>query len=436
MRTDDWTTPLAWNRVHRYRQRVLEVPRGLSAVPETSGSVLPRGFGHSYGDSCLNADNTLLDTRGLNRILSFDPETGVLHCEAGVTIGAVQRYATPYGWRLAVSPSTGLASVAGSVAHDVHGRNHIFAGSFGHHLLEIELMRSDGRRRLCGPGADDQLFRATVGGMGLTGLITTVKLQLRPVKSSFINVETHCHTDLSQLMAHIDATADTHEYATAWLDLVGRQTFRGVLEIGNEGPGERSFPQDRFQPRVPFDLPRLCVNRPHMHAFNLAYFRLCGRKKPGRVSYQKYLYQMDSLGDWNRLLGRKGFYQYHFLIPAAAVPDGLPRLLDAVRSSDNVAVLAILKRYGPSAAPGMMSFPVHGVGGAFDFVNRGERTLRLFHELDELMIELGGRVYLAKDSALDPGTFKLMYPQWTAFREFVDPRFSSSLWRRVTGEEP
>ncbi|MEW2167941.1 FAD-binding oxidoreductase [Streptomyces sp. NPDC007084] len=436
MQADEWSTPLAWNRVHRFRQRVLAVPRGLEAVPKVTGSVLPRGFGHSYGDSCLNAGNTLLDTRRLNRILSFDPQTGVLHCEAGVTIDAVQRYAAPYGWRLAVSPSTGLASVAGCVAHDVHGRNHVMAGSFGHHLLAVELMRSDGYHGVCGPGEDEQLFRATVGGMGLTGLITTVKLQLRPVKSSFIDVETHQHTELSALMAHIEASADSHEHATAWLDLTSRRAFRGVLEIGNDAVGGGSFSPSRFRPRMPFDLPRWCVGRPHAQAFNAAYFWLQGRRRPGRVSYQKYLYQMDSLGDWNRLLGPKGFYQYHFLIPAAAVNDGLPRLLEAVRRSDNVVVLAILKRYGPAPAPGMMSFPVRGLGGAFDFVHRGERTTRLFRELDELMIELGGRVYLAKDSTLSPGAFSSMYPQWTDFRAYVDPGFSSSLWRRVTGEEP
>lgn len=436
MPTDQWSTPLAWNRVHRYRQRVLAVPRGLDTVPEATGTVLPRGFGHSYGDSCLNEGNTLLDTRGLNRILSFDPSTGVLHCEAGVTVDAVQGYAALHGWRLAVSPSTGLASIAGCVAHDVHGRNHVLAGSFGHHLLAVELIRSDGHRTVCGPGENEQLFRATVGGMGLTGLITTVKLQLRPVESSFIDVETHRHGELSGLLAHIEASADSHEYATAWLDLTSRRTFRSFLELGNEAVGEGSLPPGRFRPRVPFDLPRWCVGRPQVRAFNAAHFRLQGRRRPGRVGYRKYLYQMDSLGDWNRLLGPRGFYQYHFLIPAAAVHDGLPRLLDAVRRSDNVVVLAILKRYGPAPAPGMMSFPVQGLGGAFDFVHHGERTTRLFRELDELMIELGGRVYLAKDSTLSPGAFTSMYPQWTDFRAYVDPRFSSSLWRRVTGGKP
>ncbi|MFJ8336737.1 FAD-dependent oxidoreductase [Streptomyces sp. NPDC094437] len=433
MRTDHGAAPLAWNRVHRYRQRVLDIERGLDSLPDSAGSVLPRGFGHSYGDSCLNAGNTLLDTRGLNRVLSFDPHTGVLHCEAGVTIGEVQRHASPHGWRLAVSPSTGLASVAGCVAHDAHGRNHPRAGSFGHHLLEIELLRGDGPHR-CGPDTDAPLFRATIGGLGLTGLITTVTLQLRRVQSSFLQVETHAHTDLPGLLDHLDTTAGRAEHATAWLDMTDRQKFRGLLELGDEGPGERSLPPQGPRPRVPFDLPRWCVNRPAAQAFNRTWFRFGARKQPGPVDYRTYLYQMDSLGDWNRLLGRRGFYQYHFLLPAAAVRTGLPRLLDAVRRSDNLVVLAILKRYGPATAPGMMSFPFHGLGGAFDFVNRGGRTLRLFHELDVLLAELGGRVYLAKDSALDPDRFRLMYPQWTAFSEFVDPRFSSSLWRRVTGE--
>lgn len=437
-------TPLAWNRLHRLRQRVVEASReveDLASLGQDFGTLLPRAYGHSYGDSCLNGDNTLLDATRLDRVLAFDGESGVIRCEAGVTIGAIQSLAAPRGWRLAVSPSTRHVSVGGAVAHDVHGRNHVSAGSFGQHVREIELLRTDGSRWTCSDTENWDLFRATVGGMGLTGLITTVEIQLRRAVTSFIDAEIIGFAGLPEFMERFDSSVATHEYATAWVDLMTRNSFEGILELGNEaGHDEVATEAPGHSPtgrtlRVSFDCPAWLVNRSTVRAFNRAYLRRGNGKEPGRVHYEKFFYQLDAVSEWNRVLGKRGFYQYHFIIPSHNVSVGLPRLIDMIRRSGNVSFLAILKRYGPETFPGMMSFPIHGLGGAFDFVNKGRRTIDLFDALDELLIDLGGRVYLAKDSALTPQSFTAMYPRWKEFREFVDPRFSSSLWRRVTRDQ-
>ncbi|MTD56691.1 FAD-binding oxidoreductase [Amycolatopsis pithecellobii] len=430
-------TVMAWNRVHRRRHQVVAAPETadqLSVLGKGTTSLLPRAYGHSYGDTCLNADNTLLDTSVLNDVIAFDTETGVLRCQAGVTIGAIQRLAAGHGWRLPVSPSTQHVSVGGAVAHDVHGRNHPSAGTFGHHVQEFELLRTDGSRLLCGPAHNADLFSATVGGMGLTGLITAVELQLRRTDSNFVDVESTAFSDFPRFLAAFDAAAGTQENLTAWLDLNSRRGFRAVLEIGNETRAGRSeWPERRTMLRVPFDCPRWLVNDAAVRSFNKLYFRRGAGRSSTTVHVEKFLYQMDAVDNWNRLLGPAGFYQYHFVLPRKNVADGLPRLMHRIRESGNTSFLAILKQYGPMASPGLMSFPMEGVGGAFDFLNKGRRTLALFAELDEILLSLGGRVYLAKDSALTPDAFKAMYPQWVDFREFIDPAFSSSLWRRVTG---
>ncbi|NEA36861.1 FAD-binding oxidoreductase [Streptomyces sp. SID13031] len=445
MGSENATTPLAWNRVHRLSQRVVEAPRevrDLVTLSDAHGTLLPRGYGHSYGDSCLNGGNTLLDMTNQNRVLSFDTESGLIKCESGVTIGMIQRLAAPYGWRLAVTPSTRHVSVGGAVAHDVHGRNHPAAGSFGQYVREIELLRTDGSRRLCSPTDNKALFRATVGGMGLTGLIASVEIQLRRIESSLIDAETIAFSSLSRFIELVASSIGSHEYATAWIDLANKRTFRGILDCGNEAsptPGRAAAtpgPSNSGLPilNVPFECPQWLVNEMSVRAFNKAYLFRSKRQRPGQIGYEKFFYQLDAVSRWNRLLGRNGFYQYHFVIPSRNVPVGLPLLVDMIHRSGNIPFLAILKRYGTNTFPGMMSFPTEGLGGAIDFVNKGQQTLRLFHELDKAMLELGGKVYLAKDSALTPEVFKVMYPRWREFSELVDPHFSSSLWRRVTGD--
>ncbi|WP_426565410.1 FAD-binding oxidoreductase [Angustibacter sp. McL0619] len=434
---------LAWNRFHRQRHRVVAAsrePADLAALSHSLGTLLPRAHGHSYGDSCLNADNALLDTRDLNRILSFDRDSGVIRCEAGVSMGAIQSLATDRGWRLAVSPSTQHVSVGGAVAHDVHGRNHVVAGSFGQYVSALDLLRTDGSRQTCSATENADLFRASVGGMGLTGLITAVDIQLRRTATSYIEAETIGFSDLVSFMERFEQSAHTHEYATAWLDLMTGRPFAGILELGNEASEEQTHALPTTASagrtlRVPFDLPRHLMNRTTVRAFNRFYYGRSAGRPPGLVHFTKYFYQLDAVDDWNRVLGRRGFLQYHFVIPTQHVAAGLPRLIELVRRSGNVCFLAILKRYGSGTFPGLMSFPVQGLGGAFDFVNLGQRTIDLFHALDELLVELEGKVYLAKDSLLTPDCFAVMYPRWKEFSDFIDPRFSSSLWRRVTRDQ-
>lgn len=434
---------LAWNRVHRPHQRVVVAPRDgdeLHATATACGKVLPRGYGHSYGDSCLNDGYTLLDATGLNRVLAFDTECGVVHCEAGVSIGTIQALGEPFGWRLAVTPSTRHVSVGGAIAHDVHGRNHPAAGSFGRYVRGIEVLRSDGAAIACGPWEDTGLFRATIGGMGLTGLITNVEIQLRRAGSLFVDTETRPFTTMPAFLDLFDPAAAPHEYATAWVDLSRRGRFRGLLELANDAaPLCGVLPQSPVNAAkqgrrgLSRDFPRRLVSASTIRPFNSLYFQRGRWKLPRSIRFADFMYQLDALPGWNRLLGRDGFYQYHFVIPSASVRSGLPELIDRIQRSGNEPFLAIFKRYGLHESPGLMSFPIEGIGAAIDFVNKGSQTLALFEVLDDMVGEMGGRVYAAKDCALRPDSWKLMYPQWVEFQEFVDPHFSSSLWRRVTG---
>jgi FAD/FMN-containing dehydrogenase len=442
MKKNSTDTVMAWNRLHRQRHQVIDATGDASqlvTLGRERAMLLPRGNGHSYGDTCLNPDNILLDTKGLNRVISFNTVTGVLRCQSGVTIGTAQGLGASHGWRLPVSPSTQHVSIGGAIAHDVHGRNHSAAGTFGTHVREIELIRTDATRLTCGPADNQDMFSATVGGMGLTGLITIVELQLRRSEGSFVDVRTTAFSDLPALLEELELSVKTHEHVTAWLDLTAGQFFRGVVEAGNEvedlaQPVRAARSARRTPLRVPIDCPRWLVSRPTVRVFNKLYYRLRRNRTTAPIPVDKFLYQMDALGEWNRVLGPMGFYQYHFVLPEENVAVGLPLLLQHVRNSKNTSFLAILKKYGPSISPGLMSFPIHGTGGAFDFVNGGQRTLDLFAELDDIVLNLGGRVYLAKDSTLTPSAFRAMYPQWEGFREFVDPRFSSSLWRRLTSD--
>jgi FAD/FMN-containing dehydrogenase len=434
---------LAWSRFHRPHQRVVLAPRDgdeLRATATAYGKVLPRGYGRSYGDSCLNDGYTLLDATALNRVLAFDTERGVVHCEAGVPIGTLQALGEPFGWRLAVTPSTRRVSVGGAIAHDVHGRNHPAAGSFGRYVRGIEVLRSDGAAIECGPEANTDLFRATVGGMGLTGLIINVEIQLRRARSLFVNTETRPFTSMPSFVDLFDPIASPHEYASAWVDLSRRGRFRGLAELANDAaPFCGVLPQGpvnsakRAGGGLSRDFPRRLVSAATIRPFNSLYFQRGRWKLPTSIRFADFMYRRDARPGWNRLLGRNGFYQYHFVIPSASVYSGLPELIDRIQRSGNEPFRAIFKRYGLHESAGMMSFPIEGVGAAIDFVDNGSQTLALFEVLDDMVGEMGGRVYAAKDCALRPESWKLMYPQWVDFQEFVDPHFSSSLWRRVTG---
>jgi FAD/FMN-containing dehydrogenase len=403
------------------------------------GSVLPYGLGRSYGDSCLNEGGVLLDTSRMRRFISFDAAEGVLRCEAGVTLADILDLCVPRGWFLPTTPGTKFVTVGGAIANDVHGKNHHVAGTFGRHVTKFELLRSDGQRYVCSPSENAGLFRATIGGLGLTGLILWAEIRLRRVSGPYIDMESVRFGSLEEFF-EVSADSDRdYEFTMSWIDCAatGRHLGRGLFMRGNHAwqprlPGRDARPKQRFG--LPFDLPTSILNGATIRAFNaVLYHKQLPRQVRSTVPYDPFFYPLDSIGGWNRMYGNRGFLQHQCVIPHESARKALGAILDATSRSGQASFLSVLKAFGEQPPAGMMSFPRPGATLAMDFAFHGEKTLRLLDALDEIVLAHGGAVYPAKDARMSRRTFEASFPGWRDFLPFVDERFSSSFWRRVTG---
>jgi FAD/FMN-containing dehydrogenase len=432
MASGDAAGPSSWGRYPPVVQRSLALAWASDGLPATEEPLLAYGMGRSYGDVCLNPDGPVLLTRGLRRFLAFDVERGVLRCEAGCTLGEVTELSLPKGWFPPVVPGTRFVTVGGAVANDVHGKNHHRAGTFGRHVRALELLRGDGSRVVCGPSTNAELFAATVGGLGLTGLITWVEVQLAPVSGAWMDVEAVPFQTLERF-AELAAESDvTHAYTVAWVDCLARGDAlgRGIFFRGNhaEGGGALLAPTQGWT--VPFDAPDALLSAPLLRAFNALYRRW---PRPGtrRVSVWKFLHPLDAVGAWNRLYGTRGLLQHQSVVPG---PEAVRELLATAAESGQGSFLTVLKTFADVPSPGLLSFPRPGWTLALDFPGRGEATLSLLEKLDAVVRTHGGRVYPAKDARMSALTFRAGFPEWKAFSAHVDARFSSGFWRRVRVE--
>ena len=394
-----------------------EVPiawRADAALPPER-PLLPFACGRSYGDSCLNDGGTLLRTRGLDRFISL--EGNRLRCEAGVTLGEILALAVPRGLFLPVLPGTKHVSVGGAIANDIHGKNHHRAGTFGAHLRRFELLRSNGRFE-CAPG--DPLFDATIGGLGLTGLLLWAEIELKPAPGPAMRVEAIPFNGLDAFFALSEESDAKCEYTVAWIDVLRAE--RGIFFRGDHAEGNKRAP--RRTRSVPFSLS--LVNGFTVQAFNEAYYaaqRLGRRTK--LQHYEKFFFPLDGVAHWNRLYGKRGFLQFQCVVPTA---DALRAVLKEAPPSP----LTVLKKFGAAKSPGMMSFPRPGYTLALDLANRGGETYAEYIRLERTAIEAGGALYPAKDARMHPKSFAASFPRRDEFARFVDPAFSSSLWRRVS----
>lgn len=396
--------------------------------------MLAYGNGRSYGDVCLNQGGMLLHTLQLDRFIRFDTDTGILECEAGVLLSEIIDFALPQGWFPHVTPGTSLVTVGGAIANDVHGKNHHGAGCFSHHVLEIGLCRSDGGRLNCSMAENPQWFQATVGGLGLTGLITHAKLQLRRVRGPWIRGDSQRIANLQEFFALSRDSDRDYEYTVAWVDCGARANAlgRGVFMRGNHVPGDGPEPK-RMSLRVPFTPPISLVNRLSLHLFNELYYRRSSASDNDALwHYREFLYPLDGILEWNRIYGPKGFFQYQCVIPEENALPTLKEILKQISNSGVGSFLTVLKNFGPTASLGMLSFARPGTTLAMDFPNRGEPTLQLLESLDQITRNAGGAVYPAKDARMSAASFQRYFPAWQEFSKFIDPRFSSSFWRRVT----
>jgi len=408
------------SRQRRLSQRLLP--------PTDAPTRLAYGNGRSYGDVCIDSGGELLLTRGLDRYIAFDTATGILRAESGVLLEDIVRTFLPRGWFLPVTPGTRFVTLGGAVANDVHGKNHHVAGSFGAHVRRLELLRSDGSRLECSPTEHPELFAATVGGLGLTGLIGWVELALRRVPGPAIVVTNRRFRGLDEFFALNAEAESTHEHVVAWIDCLAREP-RGILIAGDHADAAVP-PAPTFAPGVPCVPPVSPINRLTLAAFNAAYFH---RPLPAqaRVHCVPFFYPLDNLRHWNRIYGRRGFYQYQCAVPRAVQEAATAKLLETIRASGQGSFLAVLKTFGGAPAPGLLSYPLHGANLALDFPNRGAHTMRLFERLDAIVLAAGGRLYPAKDARMPGVLFRQGYPRWQEFSRFIDPKFSSNFWRRI-----
>jgi FAD/FMN-containing dehydrogenase len=406
-------------------------------------STLAVGLGRSYGDSGLNDGGLAVSTLSLKRLIEFDDFGGLLRAESGASLYELLQFLVPRGFFLPVVPGTQYVTLGGAVANDIHGKNHHRAGNFGHHVTRLELLRSNGERVVCSRDEHAELFRATVGGLGLTGIITWVEIRVPRIGSSLIDQEIIPFSSLDDYFELSEESDSTHEFTMSWVDVLSSKgnELRGLYMRGNWAPsGERAFYPSGRVARVPVKLPEFVLSTSSVKAFNSLY-ALKGRMQSGasQTAYRPFFFPLDAVSDWNRIYGRRGFYQYQMVVPPAHARDATRALLNEITLSGEGSFLAVLKHFGARESDGLLSFPREGVTLALDFADRGAETLKLFERLDKIVFEAGGALYAAKDARMSPAGFvasvKGGHGTLREFAKYRDPALSSSFWRRVMESE-
>jgi decaprenylphospho-beta-D-ribofuranose 2-oxidase len=417
----------------------------LRAITRTA--VLTRGLGRSYGDSSLPppGESWVAATPLADRILSFDPGTGVLRAEAGLALRALNRLFLPRGFYAPVTPGTQQITLGGMVAADVHGKNHHRAGCVGNHVLSLLVRVADGRVVRCSPDEEWDLFRATIGGMGLTGHVLEVELRLERVPSAWVLRETERVADIDAFIAALKQAGPEWPHTMGWIDCVsgGSRLGRGILMKGRwaeprEAPAGR--PRPLVRPALPFVVPGFVLNPLTVRVFNELLFRShVPRVRRGVVHPEAFFYPLDAIGHWNRLYGPRGFTQYQCVLPETAGPGAARRLLTRLTGLGGASMLCVIKDCGDEGA-GLLSFPKKGISIAIDMPIR-DRTQAVVDALNEQVIAEGGRVYLAKDQFTRREDFRRMeprLPEWQRIRQTWDPegRLRSAQSVRILGDAP
>lgn len=407
----------------------------IRAVTETNGSgLLAYGLGRSYGDAALLKDGRVVVTERLDRMLAFDEATGWLTAEAGVSLSDILETFVPRGWFLPVTPGTRFVTLGGALAADVHGKDHGSRGCFSNHVRAFDLVVGDGSVVTVTRESEPELFQATAGGMGLTGVILAMEVQLRRIANPFIA----CDTIRTESLDHFFEVSQGHDHAATvtWIDCItkGKAMGRGVYTGGDFAPADAPLPAEGVLSKakkaldpvmeVPINAPGWALNGMTIKAFNEAVFR---KEKPGKhfayVHYESFYYPLDFMRSWNKIYGKRGFLQYQFALPPDPEHRVMRTLLDQITRT-NRGFLAVIKEFGDSDNGGL-SFPMPGATLAVDFPNYGEPLMKVLDRLDDIVAEAGGRIYLAKDARLSRANFRRMYPrweQWKAVRDRWDPK--------------
>jgi decaprenylphospho-beta-D-ribofuranose 2-oxidase len=430
---------------HLYRpEKITGVRDVVKNAPDAR--LIPRGLGRSYGDSSLNESGGVILCERIDRMLEFDAATGTLRAEGGVSMADIIATMLPRGWLLPVTPGTKFVTLAGAIAADVHGKNHHRDGCISAFVDSLELIDARGDVMRCARDENGDVFWATVGGMGLTGVILSATLRLRRVESAYVTVDYQRAENFDRAIDLFAAGDKDYPYSVAWIDCSagGASLGRSVLMRGDTTPPAQldstraksplTLRRRKLRRSIPFNMPALLLNRFSVRAFNALYYATHG---DGRriIDFESFFYPLDSIGHWNRMYGRRGFIQYQAVFPPESARAGLQRLLEQISASEKASFLAVLKSFGPQNQ-GMLSFPREGLTLALDFANTGDSLHALTRAMDRTVLDHGGRVYLAKDACMERESFNAMYPRLDEFRAVkarLDPqnRFSSSQSRRL-----
>jgi FAD/FMN-containing dehydrogenase len=433
---------LGWNQY--------PVPQSIAYRPERHSQIKPdvhpliaRGCGRSCGDTAVNTDRYVVMMERLNRFLEFDPREGILRAEAGATLRDVLELSIPHGWFLPVTPSTKQSTLGGCIATDTYGFNHLIAGTFSKHVKAIELILADGTKRKCAPKQDPHLFWATVGGMGLTGIISEVTLKLLPIESAYMVVQNYKAENLDELLEIMTSKDKEDVYSLARIDCssTGNSLGRGIVMNAHhatihELPLNVQEPF-KFKARTRFDIsfnyPSFLINRWSLKLLNDLYYRYQSQKTGRQViDYERYFYPFDSIINWQRIYGVRGFIRYQCVVPANTASESLKLILNETSS---YAAIAVLHRLG-KAGLGMLSYPREGFALTVDIPRKNRSWFERLKRLDDIVASYEGRVHLAKETGLNQNMFKKMYPrldEWLLIKSEVDPHnsFSSNFSRRL-----
>jgi len=422
----------SWGRVNRHSRRKAQATEFTGGAAE---GFLAFGNGRSYGDTCHNDRGRLIAMRPGAAISAFDPERGILTADAGVLLSDILALVMPHGYFLEVTPGTAQVTLGGAIANDVHGKNHHRRGSFGRSVVSFVLLGSDGSRKTCSPRTHTPLFEASIGGMGLTGIIESATIRLMPVPSANVRQTAFRFSSIDGYFDAIDGVDAGHEYSVAWIDQLarGRGLGRGVLMAGDHaGDGGPARPPSAPRLAVPFAPPLNLLNRLTLKAFNgLYYGRAPKRPATSIVPWASYFHPLDAITGWNRLYGPRGLFQHQSVFPATNARETTISLIECAQKHSAASFLTVLKRFGDAASPGLMSFPRPGFTLTLDFANSGDRTLRMLNALDDIVLCAGGALNPYKDQRMSPAMFAASFPQWRQMEAMRDPAVMSDFWRRT-----
>ena len=406
-----------WGRVQKAHGDMARPERAATLARLMDEAPAPAiGMRRSYNDSCLNDGGRVIDMTRMDKILGFDPETGVVEVEAGVQLGELLRLFAPKGWIPAVVPGTGFPTVGGAIAHDIHGKNHHILGTFGQHVLSVTLLQPGGKRVVASPARNKTLFRATIGGIGQTGVIVSAKLQFVRTPGTSMRVKETRIENIDQFFELLDGS--TYKYNVGWIDgtATGASLGRGILEEAELTDAPERKPRPGLT--VPFNLPNFALNSLTVKAFNALYWRrVPARGRTHVMPIPAHVFPLDQLYEWNRLYGSRGFHQFQCVVPVAQA-GVLKEMVARIAHSGLASPLAVIKRMGEGRG-GMLSFPMEGYTLAIDFPARA-RAERLIGALEAMTLEAGGRLYLGKDALASGAQIKAMYPEWQAWAAEAD----------------